>query len=110
MATAIDADTLAGHEFRLDEKQRRARYFLGTAPAPQRRGLDDAGAFFRRDVRGCEDGAWRDRVNQDLRRELERETFSERRHRRLRGVVRHIVFIARPFADRQPIAEIEDAS
>src|SRR5437868_1426458 len=106
MAAAVDADTFAGDEFGFDQEYHRARDLFRATPPPKRRRLDDTRGLLGGEIRRRENWPGRDRVNQNLGRQLEGEALGKRRSRSFRSVVRHVTLIARSSAYRQPVAEV----
>ena len=110
MPSPIYADGLAGHEPGLEEEHGRWR-------SPSRRPIGPAALRPRppsssssRRVRRREDGAWRDRVDQNLvGGELQRERFGEADDARLGDVIWKVAGIAGPAAGGNPVAEVDDA-
>src|SRR6266481_9816786 len=95
MTAAIDAYEFAGNEIGLDEEQHRLGDLFGAAPSRQRRRLEHLRIFFGGQVGWRQNWTGRDRVDENFRRELQRQSFSQRSHRGFRYIVRYVVLVVR---------------
>ncbi len=86
MTAAVHPNEFAGDEVRFDKEHHRLRDLLGAAPSCQRCSLDHLRIFFGGQVGWRENWSRRDRVDQYLGRELQRQRFSQRGDRSFRSI------------------------
>src|SRR5208282_5304436 len=110
MTPAVHPNEFAGDEVRLDKEHHRLRDLLGAAPSCERCSLDHLRILFGRQVGWRQDRPRRDRVDQHLGRELQRQRLSQRGDRSFGYIVWNVVLVARPSGYRQPIREVYDSS
>src|SRR5207245_2699915 len=98
MAASIDPEGLTGDELGLDQEENGAGDLEGPPPAAERRHLADPAVAGGREAWWLQDRPRSDRVDQDRRSQLERQTLGQPDDACLRDVVREVAPVARAAA------------